>query len=151
MFRLTDPPLRDQLRAVNWQDVIFWVVMFICIYFWPTEGRGEGKPVAVDIYPKIVMASPKTAEVRVRWRIPRHPDNRKYSFVMNADNGDYNLTSGDLDGEYDQVTFPTCIEGNQRPCYRTVRAGFYVFEACVYRITEGKSRRFCDSQTVEVR
>lgn len=151
MFRLTDPPLREQVRQVNWQNVMFWVVLFLAFYFWPTEGRGYEQPISVNVYPRVAVAGVKGTVVRVGWRIARHPDNRKYSFVMNGDNGDYTFTSGDLNGEDEQITFPTCTEYNQRPCYREVRAGNYVFEACVYRITEGKPKQLCSNQTVEVR
>lgn len=39
MFKLIDPPLREQIRTVNWHGVVFWVMVFVGVYLWPTEGR----------------------------------------------------------------------------------------------------------------
>jgi len=114
----------------------------------PHELRKEAQPITIDIYPRVVSAGVKTAEVKVEWRIARHPDNIGYSFVMAGVNGAYSFTSGQLDGENDQVTFPTCTEDNLRPCFRTVRAGVHVFEACVYR---KHNVRFCARQKVDVK
>ena len=78
------------------------------------------------------------AEVTVGWRIERHPDNRKFTFVAVSNNGDYQVIPGDLKGSESPVVFP-------------VRPGFYVFEVCVYRVTPKSVRsRFCDKQIVEV-
>lgn len=64
-----------------------------------------------------------------------------WSFVLNSDNGDYTFSSGQLEGENSQRVFPVCTQSNPRPCYRRVRPGEYVFEACVYRTNK---KRFCD-------
>lgn len=105
-------------------------------------------PIKLDVYPRMVIAGMTTADIRVNWRIARHPDNRSWSFVMQSDAGDFQLSQGQVDGEDGPVTFPICIEKNIRPCYRHVRAGNYVLEACVYR-TEQK--RYCDGIMLQVR
>lgn len=110
----------------------------------------EERPVSLNVYPKLVLAGMRTADVRVSWRIPRHKDNRMYSFVMQGENGDYDFVSGQLDGD-SQLVFPTCRIDHSSPCYRTVRAGNYVFEACVYRKTNGKEVRLCADERIEVK
>jgi hypothetical protein len=134
---------------INWRRVMFWVILFTLVYTAPTEG--EGKPITVDIYPRVALAGLGTAEVRIGWRIERHPDNRKYSFVMSSTNGAYNLVEGELHGEESQITFPTYTADNTRPRFRTVSMGYYVFEACVYRKTNGKEVRHCADQKLEVK
>lgn len=108
--------------------------------------HAQERPIVLDISSRLVVAGIRETEIRVRWRIAPHPDNRKWSFVMNSDAGDFQLSEGSIDAD-SPVTFPVCTEANPRPCFRTVRQGNYVLEACVYR---GK-QRFCDRLELEVR
>lgn len=98
--------------------------------------------------PKFALAGASSTEIRVQWRIERHEENRKWTFVMNSTEGDYQLSEGELWGVDSPAIFPICTAQNQRPCLRRVRAGFYVLQVCVYRF--GK-KPICDRRTLEVK
>ena len=136
-------PFSQKLGRIDWQLVI------VCIILWFLSAgvRGDGlKPVSLVIYPHAVIASEfQRATIKVEWRIPRHEDNRKWQFVYEADNGDYSLSEGSMDGQ-SAVIYPICIKRNERACYRDVAPGIYLFKACVYRTTE----TFCDRFTLIV-
>lgn len=104
-------------------------------------------PIKLDVFPKIVVAGMTTVQIRVNWRIQRHADNRKWSFVMQSTAGDFQLSEGSMDGEDSPILYPVCIKENIRPCFRNVYAGKYVLQACVYR-TKGKP--LCDRVELEV-
>lgn len=146
MFRLTDPPLREQVRNINWLDVAFWVAMFLAIYFWPTEGRGQTKPhfksgvvakpppeLTLDVVPKFVIPNPfKSQTFRIRWRVEPHPDNRKYRFESECDGGEASIS----EGEIDSITMTIFRDYRGGPCH---------FSICVIRST---GKRICRQQEV---
>lgn len=111
------------------------------------EVVGQEKEVRLDA-PKFALAGMTSTEIRVQWRIERHDDNRKWTFVMNSNEGDYQLSEGELWGADSPAIFPVCTKDNLRPCFRRVRAGFYVLQVCVYRF--GK-KPICDRTTLEVK
>ena len=134
---------------VNWKRVAFWATLFYLFYTAPTEG--QMKPITLNIYPKLALASAfKRTTIRVEWHIARHPDNRRWAFGYESDNGDVGSSQGEMNGEYSYVVYPVCTRDNERPCFREVSQGTYRFYACVYRTVDGKIVSFCDYQNLEV-
>lgn len=133
---------------VRWKRITFWAFLFWLVYTWPTEGTEQ---ITLSIYPKVAVASSqKRATIRVEWRIPRHPDNRRWAFGYQSDNGEASSSQASMNGENEQAVFPVCTRENPRPCFREVLPGTYWFTACVYRVTDGKLLTFCDRFTLEV-
>ena len=134
---------------VNWKRVAFWAILFYLFYTAPTEG--QMKPITLNIYPKLALASAfKRTTIRVEWHIARHPDNRRWAFSYESDNGDVSSSQGSLNGD-SPVIYPICTNDNPRPCFREVLPGTYWFSACVYRVEENKVKPYCDHYTLEVR
>lgn len=143
------------MRPARMCMFVFWLVALTLLLLGAAQKPRYGievvetlKPIILDVYPKILVAGLTSAEVRATWRIARHPDNRSFSFVLNSDNGHYELSSGEVKGEDSPVLFPVCTNENPRPCYRRVHSGNYVMEACVYRTNH---KRYCDRATLEVK
>jgi len=125
---------------VNWKRIAFWVTLFSLFYTTPTEGQ----EITLKIYPKIALASQfQRTTIRVEWHIPRHPDNRQWTFAYESDNGDVSSSQGTMNGNSPTI-YPICTRENDRPCFREVASGTYWFTACVYRVTKGKVVGFCD-------
>ena len=132
---------------VNWKRVAFWATLFWVFYTFPTEGE---TPITLTIYPKIALASDyKRATIRVSWHITRHPDNRRWAFAYESDNGDVSSSQGEMNGNSPTI-YPICTRENPRPCFREVLPGTYLFTVCVYRATGDKIVSFCDHYTLEV-
>jgi hypothetical protein len=128
------------------------VLVVVCVVAQTGLEGQELKPgwlVSVSVYPALVNVGPRSSEVRVQWRIEPHPDNRMHSFTMDGNNGHFSSFSEDID-EHSPTTFPLCTVENPRPCFRTVYQGVYTFTACVIRVTEGKEKKSCAKQKVEV-
>ena len=128
------------MKKICWRLVFFWVVLFYLVYTSRTEGAP--KPVTLTVSPVRVVTNGGFAEVRVKWHIESHRDNARYSFTVTSSNLlDYKTVYGE-----------TRRGVNSAEELYTVRAGFYAFEACVYRRPVKKpSYRLCDKKFVEVR
>lgn len=112
------------------------------------SGQEPQKPaISLRVYPIKVLTNLGRAEVQVTWNISKHPDNRGYSLSYASDNGDYASSLKTLNGDKEYGDFPECTLENQRPCFRTVKPGMYLFTACVYRMN---AKPICVKKEVEV-
>ena len=124
------------MRPIHWKRIV-WITTFFLLWW---IGLGATSNVALDIYPKVGMAPlGKRAAFRVRWRIERHEDNRGWSVACISEDY-YSSSHRQMDGN-SPITYERIIE---------LPSGYYVLEACVYRLKEKETETFCDRKELEV-
>ena len=129
---------------------LFTVIMWLWIL--ATMTHGQEAPITLTVFPKVAIASTfQRTTIRVSFRIPRHKDNVQWAFSYTSDNGDLVSSQASMDGEDEPTVFPICTVRNSRACYPEVAPGYYFFSACVYRRSDKKVVKFCDSAELEVR
>jgi hypothetical protein len=99
-------------------------------------------PITLQVSPKVALATPgNRVLITAKWRVERHPDNRFRSLAWGSPFGEIGSDLRQMDGEQEAVAYQNQVE---------IPQGDYLFEACVYRTTEGKNLRFCDQKPVVV-
>lgn len=103
--------------------------------------RGNPKEISLDVMPKIIICLPhQKPSIRVRMTINPHPDNRWRSLAIVSE-GESSVRTDQVEGDKDALVFTT---------FHNVSCATNLVTACVYRITDGKSKRFCVESEVKL-
>jgi len=89
----------------------------------------------------LIQSAP--GEVRIEYRISRHPDNREYEISWSDEAGKLGSHRSSLDGDNEPALFPSIYLEDLGP-------GQYVTEGVVKRIVGGKIKEYKTRQPFEV-
>ena len=101
------------------------------------------EPATIQASPSHSLAGISGATVRITYRIPRHPDNRRFRISWGDEGGEWGATEKSLDGENSPVAFdPFSIH--------YLGPGSYTVTLTLIRIENGKEKEYREIQKFTV-
>lgn len=98
----------------------------------PGEERPP-EPVTIGVFPTNSLAGISGATVRISYRIPRHPDNRRFRISWGDEGGEWGATEKSLDGADSPIAFDPFYINYLEP-------GSYTVTLTLIRMGEGGER-----------